>query len=494
MKEIVFIFPNQLFKDNPLLSKNREISIIEHPRYFTDFIFHKQKLVLHRASMKEYFDLLKRKKYSVDYIEFINAQKYIKTIEKKSTVHCIDPIDHDFKKELVNIFKQKKIKVIWYESPLFLTTSKWIEKNFSNKKRFLMNSFYIQQRKRLKILVKNDKPIGGKWSFDPENREKLPNTVKIPSVPKLRTNKFIKEAQKYIAKNFDQNPGNIDQFLYPTNSRSAKKWFENFLKKRFKNFGTYQDAMKKGEPFLFHSVLSPLLNIGLLTPQYVIEKALKFAKKNKIPLNSLEGFIRQIIGWREFVRAVYQVIGPKQKKANFFKNKLKLPKAFYNSTTNIDPVDDIIKKLHNNAYSHHIERLMVLGNIMLLLQIKPDEVYKWFMEMYIDSYDWVMVPNVYGMSQYADSRITTKPYISSSNYILKMSNYKKNDWSKIWDSLFWSFIKKHEKKLIKIPRMRFIMSILKKKTSNELREYKKIAKEYTDSLGLQKKLNQINKR
>jgi deoxyribodipyrimidine photolyase-related protein len=219
-----------------------------------------------------------------------------------------------------------------------------------------------------------------------------------------------------------------------------------------------------------------MLNTGILTPEYVVQEALAYAKKHTIPLNSLEGFIRQIIGWREFVRAVYHMIGKEQAKSNFFNNKKPLPASFYTAKTGIEPIDTTIKKLLETAYSHHIERLMVLGNFMLIAEINPTDVYTWFMEMYIDSYDWVMVPNVYGMSQYADTRMTTKPYISSSNYVLGMSNYEKGAWCKIWDSLFWTFMHNHAKKLAPIARMHFLMNALHKKTSAQLKEYSATAK------------------
>jgi deoxyribodipyrimidine photolyase-related protein len=179
----------------------------------------------------------------------------------------------------------------------------------------------------------------------------------------------------------------------------------------------------------------------------------------------VEGFIRQIIGWREFMFGVYVVAGEKHRNSNFFKHTNKLPKGFYDATTEIPPIDDVINHLNKYAYAHHIERLMILGNYLLLRKTKPTEVYRWFMELFIDSYDWVMVPNVFGMSQYADGGLmTTKPYISSSNYILQMSNYKKGDWCTHWDSLFWNFIGDHYDQLAKIPRMRFMITAFKKRS------------------------------
>lgn len=469
MKEAVVILPNQLVSDHPALDKERDIYLVEHSRYFTDFAFHKQKIMLHRASMKEYAANLKRRKYRVQYLEYKKAKTLFTVLKKNniSILHCVDPVDHTVKKELLHEAKKKNIQIILYESPLFLCDTEWIEKEYGNKKSFFMQPFYVKQRKRLDILVRNNRPVGGAWSFDSENRESLPERIKVPTVIKSRENKYTKEARQYVEKHFKKNPGYSKTFIYPTSHDSAKKWLDRFFKKRFAQFGPYQDAINTSHPFLFHSLLSPLLNTGLLTPDYVIEQTLSYAKKHKIPINSLEGFIRQIIGWREFVRMVYHLIGEKQAKSNFFKHRKSLPKSFWNASTKILPIDVSIEKALEYAYGHHIERLMVLGNFMLLSQIKPSDVHKWFMELFIDSYDWVMVPNVYGMSQYADGgMMTTKPYITSSNYILKMSNFKKEKWCDTWNKLFWKFIEKHYTTLKKIPRMNLILNSYKKKRSS----------------------------
>ena len=225
--------------------------------------------------------------------------------------------------------------------------------------------------------------------------------------------------------------------IYPSNFIEAEKWLDDFLNERFIEFGIYEDAIHSDEIFLNHSILSPLINSGLLTPDFILERVLDFSKSNDIPLNSLEGFVRQIIGWREFIRGLYISKGVFSRNLNFWNFTKKIPKSFYSAETGILPVDDTINKINNTSYCHHIERLMIIGNFMLLCEFDPDEVHKWFMELFIDAYDWVMVPNVYGMSQFADGGLfSTKPYISSSNYIIKMSNYKKGEWSSIWDGLF----------------------------------------------------------
>jgi deoxyribodipyrimidine photolyase-related protein len=195
----------------------------------------------------------------------------------------------------------------------------------------------------------------------------------------------------------------------------------------------------------------------------VVDCALQQAEFAKVPLNALEGFIRQVIGWREFVRFVYRERGVKQRTGNFFGHTRNIPHSFYTGTTGIQPVDDAIRRTLDTGYTHHIERLMVLGNFMVLCEFEPDEVYRWFMELYIDAYDWVMVPNVYGMSQFADGGLmSTKPYISGSNYLLKMSDYKKGDWCEIWDALYWRFIHKHRAFFLRNPRMSMMVRQVEK--------------------------------
>jgi len=225
-------------------------------------------------------------------------------------------------------------------------------------------------------------------------------------------------------------------------------------------FGTYEDAIVSESSILNHSVLTPMLNIGLITPQEIIHKTIIYAESNNIPINSTEGFIRQIIGWREFIRGVYQARGSDQRTCNFWNFNKKIPRSFYNGTTGIYPIDQTIKKVLRTGYCHHIERLMVLGNFMVLCEFDPNEVYRWFMELFIDAYDWVMVPNVYGMSQFADGGLlSSKPYISGSNYLMKMSDYKKGAWQEIWDGLFWRFMDTNRAFFKQNPRLGMLVTM-----------------------------------
>ncbi|RYZ51601.1 MAG: cryptochrome/photolyase family protein, partial [Proteobacteria bacterium] len=266
-----------------------------------------------------------------------------------------------------------------------------------------------------------------------------------------------------IDEHFADHPGHSEDFWLPTDRQGARLWLEDFLENRFSNFGPYEDALPAHSPFVFHSVLTPFLNTGLLTPSEVIKAALARAKANSIPINSLEGFVRQIIGWREFVRGIYHNFGAQQERTNFWNHRRKLSPHWYRGDTGIPPLDATIQKCLRYGYAHHIERLMVVGSLMLLLEIDPQEAHRWFMEMFIDSADWVMGPNVYGMAIFSDGGIfATKPYICGANYYRKMGNFEAGEWQDGVDGLYWSFIEKHREFFLQNLRMAFIVNSLDK--------------------------------
>ena len=490
MNTINIVFPHQLFKENPLIEKEGEFYLVEEPLYFQYFKFHVQKLILHRSSMKFYHEFLLKKNKNVIYLDFsdLNSdiRKLIPYLKKQGCqkINYIDTNDNYLERRLSQTAKNQKIQLHKTESPMFLNSSLDLKTFFdSKKKKFYQTSFYISQRKKLKILIDSgDSPVGGKWSFDTENRKKYPKEKAPPKVAELAVDHLFQEASSYVQKNFKSNPGIFtDKPIYPHNHELADEWLELFLTNRLSDFGTYEDAIVQNEFFLNHSVLSPLLNCGLITPEQIINKVLLF--QDQYPLNSIEGFIRQIIGWREFIRGIYNVKGSVERTTNFFRFKRKIPSSFYNGTTGILPIDITIKKVQKTAYNHHIERLMVIGNFMMLCEFDPDEVYRWFMEHYVDAYDWVMVPNVYGMSQFADGGLmSSKPYISSSNYLKKMSDFPDGDWRQIWDGLYWRFIDLNRELFNKNIRMKFMVNMLDKMTPEKKESHFKVAKSYLSKL------------
>jgi len=394
-----------------------------------------------------------------------------------------EPTDHELESKMRDLSSRYDIEIEEIATPSFITPKDWITEHFRNREGYRLTEFYIAQRRRLGILVKEGSPAGGRWTFDVENRKRLPDSVDIPRMPETRETPYTENAKKWVEDNFDGNPGEVESFNFPVDHGGALGWFETFLRERLVSFGDYQDSISREEPLLFHSLISPMLNIGLLTPGRVVDLTLKFSEEKDVPLNSLEGFLRQVIGWREFVRAVYLLEGESQRESNFWNHTRPLPDAIYEGTTGIDPVDRVVKRVKELAYAHHIERLMVVGNYMLLCEVDPKEAYRWFMEMFIDAFDWVMVPNIFGMSQYADGgMMTTKPYICSSNYILRMSDFSKGDWCERLDALFWRFVDKHEDSLRKNPRSSLIVSNLERMDADRRERLKAIAEDYVRGL------------
>ena len=328
---------------------------------------------------------------------------------------------------------------------MFLFTRSTLKSSLGDKKLFRMGDFYKFSRKSQNILLdRNEKPVGGKWSFDEENRKKIPKDLTIPKLQNVQKSRYHNAIIGIIEKYFSDHPGKLNNFWFPVTRIDAKNHLEVFLLERISQFGSYEDAMVENTNFLFHSCISPLLNLGLLTPQYVIERTTDISNKLSIPLNSLEGFLRQVIGWREFIRGIYQAKSEVQEAKNFWNHNKSLSKSWYEGTTGIEPLDDCIKTTLSDGYIHHIPRLMILSNLMNLCEVHPKSIYQWFMEMYIDSSEWVMVPNVYGMATYSDGGLmSTKPYTCASSYILRMSNYRKGDWCDIVDGLYWRFLSKN---------------------------------------------------
>ena len=492
MKAINIILPNQLFENSALLENKNDSYLIEESLFFRQYNFHKQKLHFHRCSMLNYKDYLTQLGIKVHYINANDKDSdlrvFLKAIDasKIDAIHIIDPNDNWLEKRIKIECEKENINLHIHENPSFLTKKDELEPFFrADKKKFFQTTFYKAQRLKFNLLMdEQNKPEGGKWTYDDQNRLKFPKNKETPHINFPNTTKNHLESLNYVELHFSQNPGVLqDKKVYPTDFKTAKLWLQEFLETRFVEFGPYEDAVLKKESIINHSLLSPLLNAGLLTPDYIISEIIKYTSTHNVPINSIEGLVRQIIGWREFIRGVYYAKGSEERKRNFWGFKRKIPASFYDGTTGIEPLDDTIVKINSTGYANHIERLMIVGNFMLLCEFDPDEVYKWFMELFIDAYDWVMVPNVYGMSQFADGgMMSTKPYIGSSNYIIKMSDYKKGDWSIIWDALFWNFMDKQRNFFLKNPRMRMLISSFDKMDPSKKEHHLTTADQFLNKL------------
>ena len=433
---------------------------------------HKHKLILFLSSMRKYASELKSKKFNIKYYQ-LNKKNINLTYEDKlsdfikskniSKIKMFEVEDKFFEKRILTFSKENNIKISFLDSPMFLNTRNEFKKYLSKVKKPFMATYYKQQRIDKNILMDGDKPIGEKWSFDEDNRKKIPDNFPIPPLPNFTQDTVVKDVKKTVEDFFSDHPGDVSNYWLGSSRKDALKALDLFIKEKIINFGDYEDAVKKNAPFLLHSVLSPYLNVGLITPKEIVKKILDTGKNKKIPLNSLEGFIRQVIGWREFMRGIYQNYDDKLEKTNYFNQHRRLTDDWYYGTTGIEPIDDAIIDVNKYGYTHHIIRLMHLSNVMTLAQLHPKEIYKWFMEMFVDSSDWVMVPNVYGMGLFSDGGIfATKPYICGSSYFMKMMDFKKGDWCNTMDGLYWRFIDRNRKFFSKNPRLSMMVHIFDK--------------------------------
>jgi len=492
MSHAALIYPHQLFADHPALAGVGEAVLVEDPLFFTQYAFHRQKLAYHRATMQLYAERLRKRGTQVRYVE---AAALSETGSLASLlvgwnirqVTFVDPCDDWLEQRLTASLASQRIAFTMLEDPAFLTPRRLLDEFTRDKRKLFFTEFYIAQRKRLGLLLdKEGKPLGGQWSFDPENRKKLPKGVAVPASnldgAAVRRD-VARDALAYVQRSFPRAIGDGESLPYPLDHAAAAKWLQEFITVRLPSFGDYEDAISQRHTQLFHSVLTPMLNIGLLTPRQVYEAACeRAADRGDVPLNSLEGFVRQVIGWREYVRLVYRWRGRRQRTRNFWGLDRAMPAAFYDGSTGIEPVDHVIRQVLRTGYCHHIERLMILGNFLLLCDVSPDAVYQWFMELFIDAYDWVMVPNVYGMSQFADGGLmTTKPYISGSAYVLKMSDFAKGPWCPVWDALYWRFIDLQSDFFRSNPRMA-VMVKMKEKLGAKLAEHHRVADRFLERL------------
>jgi deoxyribodipyrimidine photolyase-related protein len=467
MKTLVIILGNQLFEWNhyigALNSKNPTVIFMrEDIQLCTYYKFHKHKILFFLSSMRNYKDKLIKQKLTVhyDYLEKDNLtyeESLLKTIKKYDIklVQFFEIEDKFFESRIINLLNKESIEYTVFKSPMFLCSREDFKKYLNSTKKPFLKTFYEGQRKNLKILIDDgNKPIGGKWSFDTMNRKPLPSNLVPPNPIVFPHDKNTKDVIEKVNLFFTDHPGNCENFYLPCDRQGALSWLDDFLKNRFEYFGPYEDAFSKESDFVFHSFLTPFLNNGLLTPNEIIEKVLFQSKISKLPLESLEGFIRQLIGWREFMRGIYQNYSDRLEKSNFFNHNNKLSNHWYKGNSGIPPLDNLVNKLNRIGYSHHIERLMIAGSLMLLLEIHPQEAYKWFMEMYIDSSDWVMSPNVFGMGIFSVGNLfATKPYFCGSNYYKKMGMEKsKSEWMDGIDGLYWRFVDKNRSFLSKNPR------------------------------------------
>lgn len=450
MADLSVVLGDQLFAGLPGMPADAPVFMREDVGLCRRHRHHKQKLVLFLSATRHFAANLAAQGRTVVYqrLDMTDSRPYGQALAEAAdrlgigTAIAYEPADVQTAADCLG---PSQLGVRTVPNPMFLTSADDWAAFRAEKPRGIMADFYRRQRLRLGVLVTDGRPEGGQWSFDPENRKSLPKGLTEPAPPWIEPDETTREVCELVEKSFPDHPGTTEGFGWAVDRAGAIELWSEFIQSRLAGFGPYEDALSATQAVLWHSRVTPALNIGLLTPGELVDDVVSAYRTGLVPLSSAEGFVRQVIGWREFVR---RTADEYDQVPNGLGHTKRLKPCWWDGTTGLPPFDTVAKRLHRMGWCHHIERLMVCGSLFLMVEAAPDDAYRWFMEMFVDSADWVMAPNVYGMALHADGgRFATKPYFSGSAYILKMSDYPKGDWCEVWDGLYWRFVARHAEML-----------------------------------------------
>lgn len=458
---------------------------------------HKVRTVFFLSAMRHFAQELEDKGIKVYYQKLDDADagnsfadsfaKIIKKVKPKKLIVC-EPGEHRVLEELQQLAHSVSLDLeIAPDDSFFCSITSF--KSYADKHKHLrMEYFYRELRRENCVLMDGDSPEGGQWNFDKENRKSFgkagPDKVKDTQIS---PDEITQEVMEVVERLLPNNPGSLENFSWPVNQEGAKKLLHAFIKEKLPYFGDWQDAMWTHEPFLYHSKISAAMNVKILSPRYVVKKVEEAYKNGDVPLASAEGFIRQILGWREYVRGVYYYLMPDYLERNFLKANKSLPAFYWTGKTHMNCMSQVVKQTLDYGYAHHIQRLMVTGLFALLYGVNPKKVHEWYLAVYVDAIEWVELPNTLGMSQYADGGVmASKPYIASGKYINRMSNYCKGcrynpdisfgENACPFTTLYWDFVNRHRDLLKKNPRLGMQVKNWDNKDKEEKAEIIKLAK------------------
>lgn len=472
---------------------------------------HKAKIALIFSAMRHHAADLRERGWTVDYIaldDADNSGSFTGEIARAVERHDIGAIrvteagEWRVMAAMENWQERFGVPVTICADDRFLCSHDEFEDWAAGKKQLRMEFFYREMRRKTGILLDDDdKPEGGKWNYDSENRKPPPMDDKnggggdmlTPRPIQFQADEITKDVLALVADKFADHPGSLDNFHYAVTHEEAMRQKRNFLDHALADFGDYQDAMVTDAPFLWHSILSPYINMGLLDPVDLCRDVEERYKQGEAPLNAAEGFIRQIIGWREYVRGIYWREGPDYTRRNHLNAQRDLPAFYYDGKTDMHCLSQAIGQTMDHGYAHHIQRLMITGNFAMLAGVDPYQVHIWYLEVYVDAYEWVEAPNVVGMSQYADGGIlASKPYASSGAYINRMSDYCKSCHYNVktrtdedscpFNALYWDFLARNEETLKGNPRLAMPYRNWDKKKSEEQDKLRERANNFLNSL------------
>ena len=471
------ILGDQLTRDLSSLKdidpKHDHVLMVEVHDETTYVKHHKQKIVLILSAMRHFADELMKEGFSITYVGLEDKEntgsftgelhRAIKKL-KPTRIIVTEPGEYRVRAMMETWQDHFKLPVEIRNDDRFFATPAEFSDWASSRKEWRMEFFYREMRKKTGLLMQGKEPEGGQWNYDSENRKALSTKEKIPERLRFAPDDITQEVIALVERRFTDHPGALDTFGWPVTRKASLKALDHFVTACLPRFGDVQDAMKEGAPFLFHALLAPALNCGLLLPLEICRAAERAYHQGHAPLNAVEGFIRQILGWREYVRGLYWHVMPDYAETNALEATRSLPDFYWTGDTEMNCLKQCVKDTMENAYAHHIQRLMVLGNFALLAGIRPSEVEEWFLAVYADAYEWVELPNVHGMALYADGgRLASKPYVASGAYIDRMSDYctscrfspKAKEPERLcpFTPLYWAFLDRNRRRLSNNPRL-----------------------------------------
>ncbi len=465
---------------------------------------HKKKIGFIFSAMRHFADDLRKAGWTVDYVrldEPANSGSLTGEVHRSlmrfgdvDRILVTEPGEWRVLKEIEAWQGDLRIPVDLHQDTRFICSRVEFVRWADGRKLLRMEDFYREMRRKTGLLMEEDgSPSGGKWNFDSQNRKPAKQSLFIPRPPRFEADETTKDVLKLVQSRFGDHFGDLSPFSFAVTAKQAKQLFDAFVKEALSQFGDYQDAMLTGEPFLFHSLVSFYINVGLLDPLEVCQSVEAAYRNGHVPLNAAEGYIRQVIGWREYVRGIYWLKMPGYANLNFFENKRRLPEFYWTAETDMACVRAVVEQTREHAYAHHIQRLMVTGNFALIAGIDPAEVHAWYLSVYADAYEWVELPNTLGMSQFADGGLLgSKPYSASANYINKMSDYcvgctynaksRSGENACPFNYLYWDFLARNEDKLSGNHRMKMVYATWRKMAELDQHALRAKAKAFLDDV------------
>ena len=507
MSSLIFVFPDQLSLSlsslKKIKSKKDTVLFCEVKEEWTLVKHHKKKIAFIFSAMRHFAEELTVQGISVRYVKLDDAKntgslkgEIFRAISelKPNQFIVTEPSEYRLCEWLKSFSKEMDIPVCLLNEDRFLSTKNEFSVWAKGKKQLRMEFFYREMRQKYKILLEADgKPMGGQWNYDKENQKPLKSAIKSPKRINHKKSDHILNVLKLVEENFPDHFGSLENFYFAVTREQAIQELNHFIEYLLPKFGDYQDVMVANEPYLYHSLLSCYLNVGLLLPLEICQSAENSFKKGKAPLHCVEGFIRQILGWREYIRAIYWHHMPNYANLNYLEAKNKLPDFYWTAKTKMFCVAESVRHTRDHAYSHHIQRLMVTGNFAMLAGLDVKEVQDWYLAVYADAFEWVEMPNTLGMALFGDNNIVaSKPYAASGKYIQRMSNYCKKceynsedmlgDKACPFNSFYWDFWSRQEQKLKGNPRIPYVYSTWYKMSEEKRADIKKQAQLYLEKM------------